>query len=144
MSIQTSGSLDDSYFEIHGLSTWFSFGWFGVGCLVLGRGESIGLFWGFFFPSKSTCIQLCTWFATGNKCAFNWCSPGQDRHTLCMVKTVLSVAVFVCYLYQCTTLYCLLRPHVGTAELQRGRELGPVQPHWLNTSELMHCACLLP
>lgn len=29
--------------------------------------------------------------------------------TLCMVKTVLSVPVFVCYLYQWMTLYCVLR-----------------------------------
>lgn len=71
--MQTSGSLDESYFEIDGLSTWYYFGWFGVCCLILGKGESVGL--GFF--KKSTCSQLCTLFAAGNKCVFNWCSPAQ-------------------------------------------------------------------
>lgn len=91
MSVQTLGSLDDSYFEIDDLSTWCCLGW----SLVLGGGVS---WFGFFFSLKSTCIQLRIWFATGYKCAFNGCSPGQHRLHALYGYTVLCVTVFVIYI----------------------------------------------
>lgn len=111
MSIQTLGSLDDSYFEIDGLSTWFCFGW------VVGFRWGVSWFGvGFIFLYKTHVFD----FVLSLQQVINVHLTGAavvNINCICVVKTVLSVIVFICYLYQWVTLYCVLRPYVGTPEL---------------------------